>query len=260
MTYCAGHFYRCYDGVTGASSYPTILLHGLGGTHLSWPATLRRLPGQRVFALDLPGHGGTALAPCVRVDCHAASLNQFIVKMGFQRVNLVGYSMGAMIALAYATQFPERIHKLSLLSIGLQYRYADLLEQYFSLPKTKQQGIDILLEHSFHADFPRRERKVLLKPLTSMRSSLLHADAQVCANFSADRDLRGAAFPIQLIGGEDDALVPLKGMRELAACLPGAKLQVIKQCGHSIVFEKTEETRNYLAAFLKDSVTENSLN
>jgi pimeloyl-ACP methyl ester carboxylesterase len=36
---------------------PVILIHGAGGTHLSWPAEIRRLQGQRMLAVDLPGHG-----------------------------------------------------------------------------------------------------------------------------------------------------------------------------------------------------------
>jgi len=36
---------------------PVVLIHGAGGNHLYWPSEIRRLPGFRVFALDLPAHG-----------------------------------------------------------------------------------------------------------------------------------------------------------------------------------------------------------
>ena len=115
MPYSNGQFYRCYDGGAGASSLPTILLHGLGGSHLSWPAALRRLPGLRMIALDLPGHGASETPACTQMDCQIAALRQFMEALSFSQVNLVGHSMGAMIALAYASRYPQQIHKLSLL-------------------------------------------------------------------------------------------------------------------------------------------------
>ena len=36
---------------------PLLLIHGAGGTHMHWPAALRRLAGWNVYVLDLPGHG-----------------------------------------------------------------------------------------------------------------------------------------------------------------------------------------------------------
>jgi pimeloyl-ACP methyl ester carboxylesterase len=39
------------------AGHSVVLIHGAGGSHLDWPAELRRMPGQHVYALDLPGHG-----------------------------------------------------------------------------------------------------------------------------------------------------------------------------------------------------------
>ncbi|MGA8892971.1 MAG: alpha/beta fold hydrolase, partial [Anaeromyxobacteraceae bacterium] len=43
-----------------ATGLPLLLVHGAGGTRLHWPGALRRLPGRRVIAVDLPGHGESA--------------------------------------------------------------------------------------------------------------------------------------------------------------------------------------------------------
>jgi len=49
-------FYAVYQSdVRG--KHNLVLVHGAGGSHLDWPAPLRRLRGANVYALDLPGHG-----------------------------------------------------------------------------------------------------------------------------------------------------------------------------------------------------------
>ena len=246
MPYSNGQFYRCYDGGAGASSLPTILIHGLGGSHLSWPAAIRRLPGLRMVALDLPGHGASETPACTQMDCLIATLHQFFDTLHFTQVNLVGHSMGAMIALAYASRFPQQIHKLSLLSTGLHLPYTAHILQYFSQERTKDQGIALMMEHGFHADFPKVLRMKLLHPLHSTRRSLLHADAQISKDFILIDQLRKAVFPIQLITGKDDQLVPIKGVQQMAMRLRNSQLHEIKNCGHFVMFEQEETVRELL--------------
>ena len=52
------HFYAHLDDHQ-ENRPPLVLVHGAGGTLMHWPARLRRLPGYSVYALDLPGHGGS---------------------------------------------------------------------------------------------------------------------------------------------------------------------------------------------------------
>ncbi len=56
MPTAAGIYYAQFDEGR-KDEPPVILIHGAGSSHLVWPAELRRLAGQRVLAVDLPGHG-----------------------------------------------------------------------------------------------------------------------------------------------------------------------------------------------------------
>ena len=53
-------FYRLSANDLTGRRPPLLLIHGAGGTHMHWPASLRRLPGWNVYAIDLPGHGKSA--------------------------------------------------------------------------------------------------------------------------------------------------------------------------------------------------------
>ncbi|MCA9959366.1 MAG: alpha/beta fold hydrolase, partial [Anaerolineales bacterium] len=61
-----------YTQQRGPEDKPALLLvHGAGGTHLDWPAELRRLPNTAVYTLDLPGHGRSALPGYDTVTAYA---------------------------------------------------------------------------------------------------------------------------------------------------------------------------------------------
>ena len=115
---------------------PTVVLHGygagLGFFFQNFPA-LAGWAGRRggtVYALDWLGMGRSARVPFVmkakRADTAARvaeaeaffvdSLEEWRAAMGLERMTLVGHSLGAYLSAAYALRFPERVHKLVLLS------------------------------------------------------------------------------------------------------------------------------------------------
>lgn len=115
---------------------PVLLLHGygagLGFFFRNFPALGRWVAstGAPLHALDWLGMGRSARVPfrvrAPRADAHArvAQAESFFVdaleewreKQGLQRVTLVGHSLGAYLATAYALRHPDRVAKLVLLS------------------------------------------------------------------------------------------------------------------------------------------------
>ena len=77
-----------------------ILLHGLGGFAESWRHTLRTLAGRAtVYALDLPGFGGSAKPRArYRLPYFAGALHGFMEALAIREVSLVGHSLGAAVA------------------------------------------------------------------------------------------------------------------------------------------------------------------
>ena len=71
---------------------PLVLVHGAGGDLMQWPTDLRRLPGRRVFALDLPGHGKSGGEPLVDI----AAVRGSAVTAGQRRRDFPGSSWPAI--------------------------------------------------------------------------------------------------------------------------------------------------------------------
>jgi pimeloyl-ACP methyl ester carboxylesterase len=249
MPFCAGLFYRYYDGGVRSFVYPTLLLHGLGGTHLSWPHNFRRIPGQQVYALDLPGHGLSEIPACCSMSELVEHVRQFTAHLGIYSLNLVGHSMGGAIAYEFARKFPDRIRSLTLISFGQKFHYTYELISYFKNSKERRKAMNLLIEKGFHVSTSKPFRLKILSPLQRIRSSVLNADCNVCDSYSPP-SIHKPAFPIHLITGESDLIVPLSEVRRLKYRLENAQMHVLKDSGHMLVFEKSETAGKILKQIL----------
>lgn len=96
---------------------PLVLLHGVGLRAEAWTAQMAGLSaGHRVIALDMPGHGGSALLPeDARLPDFVAWCARTLDELGLDRVSLAGHSMGALIAGGMAVEHPDRLERVGLL-------------------------------------------------------------------------------------------------------------------------------------------------
>ncbi|MEE3852546.1 alpha/beta hydrolase [Gordonia sp. LSe1-13] len=112
---------------------PVLLLHGGGATSMAWTALIERIggTGHRFVAPDLIGDPGRSRNTGDRlrtVDDLCAWVNTVLTETSCERVDVVAHSYGAMLALAYAVRFPERVGRLILLDpnscfAGISPRY-----------------------------------------------------------------------------------------------------------------------------------------
>ncbi|WP_263264369.1 alpha/beta hydrolase [Pseudomonas sp. RIT-PI-S] len=97
---------------------PVIALHGWLDNANSFARLLPRLPGLRVLALDLAGHGLSGHRPAGSLYApweYARDVLQVAEQLGWERFSLLGHSMGAIIAAQLAAAMPERVERLALI-------------------------------------------------------------------------------------------------------------------------------------------------
>lgn len=250
MPFCADLFYHLYNGEPGGFVFPVILLHGAGGSLIGWPANLRRLPSQRVFALDLPGHGHSAPPACRSMRSLVRSLHQFIVGIGFYHVALVGYSLGGALALSYASAYPEQVIALICISCGYQFNMAQ--EILVSLHKSAdtRKAIEAFSKAAFHPAFPQAERRAILAPMLRIGPDVLLADFSIAADFCFYPQPCLTNIPSLIIGGSSDVITPPASLRQLGQYLPESTVSILPEAGHMLVYEKNEELITKVSAFL----------
>ena len=100
---------------------PILLVHGIGSSADTWQPVFDLLVehGAAVIAVDLPGHGESSKERGdYSLGAMASTLRDLLDLLGYERVHLVGHSLGGGISLQFAYQFPERVDSLVLASSG----------------------------------------------------------------------------------------------------------------------------------------------
>ncbi|OXS73803.1 2-succinyl-6-hydroxy-2,4-cyclohexadiene-1-carboxylate synthase [Lysinibacillus sp. KCTC 33748] len=94
-----------------------VALHGFTGSTATWRNLAKALPSVRVIAIDLIGHGQTAIPKQISrfsMQEQIQDLEEVFCQLELKKFTLLGYSMGGRVALSYAITYPERIEKLIL--------------------------------------------------------------------------------------------------------------------------------------------------
>ena len=99
---------------------PLLVLHGgLGSIDMFGPVLSALAAKRQVIAVDLHGHGRTALGTrTVNMSDMGNDMAGIVDALGFSQVDVFGYSMGGAVALRFAIQHPEKVRRLALLSAG----------------------------------------------------------------------------------------------------------------------------------------------
>jgi pimeloyl-ACP methyl ester carboxylesterase len=97
------------------SAPPLVLLHALGEDSTDWAEVMPALvSGRRVYALDLRGHGRSDWPGEYSLELMRADVLRFLDVLGLGTVDLIGHSMGGVVAYLLAQERPERVGRLVL--------------------------------------------------------------------------------------------------------------------------------------------------
>jgi lipase len=112
-----------------ADGRPVLALHGVTGHGARYRVLAEELPGIRLHAVDLRGHGRSPWTPPWRIEDHVADVVGVLNALGLDRVPVVGHSFGGAIAVHLARSAPERVERLVLLDPALGLGTERMLEQ-----------------------------------------------------------------------------------------------------------------------------------
>lgn len=234
--------------ISGSDSRaPIVLIHGFAGDRLAWATIEPQLAGQRrTIAFDLPGHGEARDWPRtgnakVAADALIASLKRLELPL----VHLVGHSMGGAVAALVALKRPRLVASLTLLApggIGPQIN-ARLLRRFASVET--EQDISVVVEQFFGFAKPVPDGLVALMAEVRADRKLIASFEAVCATLvDGDiqktlpvADLAEAPYPIKVVWGEQDHIVPVT---QIASFPANVARHILPGVGHLPHVEEPE--------------------
>lgn len=236
----------------GGFGRPLLLLHGFGGAAWNFAELVPLLSGRRLVVPDLPGHGASTPLPATTL----AGFADAVAGLLDSPADVLGHSMGAVVALRLAERHPHLVNRLVLAApagISSSSRASELFLGFVGL---LQPGRIAGRRVDRVARSPRLKRLVfggleVANPelLTErmvhgfLRGPTIHTDALgaglALARDDPREDLERVRAPALVLMGARDRMVPLADGFEYARRLR-APLRVIADCGHLLIGERPD--------------------
>lgn len=229
---------------------PVVLLHGAGGSHLSWPSEIRRIPGYRVFALDLPGHGKSGGRGFQSISRIAEAVLEWLEAVGIHSAVFAGHSMGGAIAQTLALDHAEHVLGLALISSAARLSVNPVLLDETAHETTYLNALGKIIAWSFSPQAPENLKALVVKRLEQTRPSVLHSDFLACDAYDETSRITQITHPTLVICGAEDRMTPVRNSYFLADSLPNAQLTIVDGAGHLVMIERPAEVASALARFL----------
>ena len=253
--------YREAAGESGKEALPLVLLHGIGSGAASWVQQFEALrSARRVLAWDAPGYGAStpvASASPVAAD-YARVLADWLDALGIERCLLVGHSLGAIIAGAFAAAQPARVSGLLLISPAAGYGAADP-----AVREEKRNARLAMLAELGPQGLAEKRSANMLSPYASadsrawvrwnMSRVVPHGYAQathLLANADLAADLACCVGKVSMavaVGAEDTITMP--AACERLAHIAQAPFQTVPHAGHAGYIEQPDAYNALIDAF-----------
>lgn len=222
-----------------------VFLHGWGLHGGVWRGIAESLAASReVTLLDLPGHGHSDMTSDYTLESLAAEVERTLPA---SRIDLVGWSLGGMVAIALALAAPARVRRLVLVGssprfvAGDDWRHAmstDTLDAFahqlredHAATVSRFLALQVLGCPDARSTLARLKEALAAAPAPDPRA--LERGLAILRERSLLSRLSELSLPVTLIHGERDTIAPLAGAEETAARLPNARLHVIRGAGHA---------------------------
>src|SRR3954447_80842 len=249
------------------------LLHGgPGGDHSGFkPAYSPLAERMQVIYVDHRGQGRSARGPkeSYTLDNNVDDLEALRQHLGLERVVVIGVSYGGMVALAYASRYPDSVSHLVAVVTSPSYRFLERAQAILAERGTEEQRAmgDILWAGAFESEEQLQQYYAVMGPLYSLtfdpekaaesRARGIRSIDAINEGFGGflraydvSGDLHRITAPTLVIAGHHDWICPPDQSEEIARLIPHADLRIFENSSHSVAADEHEGLMDLIKGFI----------
>jgi len=238
---------------------PVMLIHGVGADSSSWdeiaPILAQRF---RVLRLDLRGHGRSG-----RIE-GACTLDDFIRDVvdvmdaaGATTADVVGFSLGGLIAQGIALSHPNRVDRLALISAVAGRSDEERAKVRARLEVLRNEGIEAITaaaqERWFTPEFVQAHPEMVRCRMAQLKrndSDSYKAAYTVFSTSDLGERLHNIHHQTLIVTGEHDVGSNPRMARYMHDQISGSELRILPALRHSVLVEAPEQVASLLMHFL----------
>jgi pimeloyl-ACP methyl ester carboxylesterase len=249
----------CYQVV--GQGQPVVLIHGVGLNKEMWGGQVVGLSDTyQVIVYDMLGHGASPRPPAnIDLKGYAEQLLELLDHLHLEKVAVIGFSMGGLIARAFALHFPQRLEALVVLNSVFnrsEQQRAGVIER---TAQAAEHGPDANAEAALSRWFSLEYQGANPAQIKALRQTLAENDPQgylttyslfATQDMYRAEDLGSLTMPTLIATGELDPGSTAQMARQLAQKIPDAEVVVLEQQRHMMPMESPRLVNRMLLEFL----------
>lgn len=257
MPFCTVDDARLYYEEDGQGA-PLLFIHGLGSSSRDWFAQVPYFAEHyRVLTLDLRGHGRSERTPGpYHIEQFARDVAVFLRKQDAVPANVVGLSMGGMVAFQVAADAPDLVRSLVVANSSAEAELQTWGDVWFYLSRRTTVQVlgmrpvgHIIANRLFvKSDQDMLRREFIKRWSTNDKQAYLWSVDAIMGWSIFDR-LPDIDTPTLLVTSEHD-YTPVSEKNRIAAKMPCAELTVVEDARHALPVEKPDTFNGILDNFL----------
>jgi 3-oxoadipate enol-lactonase len=249
--------------VDGNGASTIVLLAGFPLAREIWDAVAERLAEEyRVVRPDLRGMGASSVAagPYL-METLAGDVAAVFDALGLDRATIVGHSLGGYVALAFARIFSERLERMALVCSRVAADTSEQRRAREELANRLDAAHDSQILADAYADrlLSQATKKNRADIVETVRAIVKRTDPRGAAAMLRGMAMRGASddvapdieFPVLVLAGGSDGVVPLEESRAMAQLFPRATFEAAQRSGHLPMLEEPDTTYSVLVSWLE---------
>ena len=236
---------------------PIVFIHGVGLSHKIWEPQINSF-NNTIIAYDILGHGNTPLTKSqISFDDFSLQLLNLIDELKFEKIHLVGFSIGSLIARNFASNYNNRLESLTLLCSVFQRskEQQQTVNDRFELSKKSRSLSKKALKRWFTDSYIIKNPNIYEKICSMLEENNMENFLKVYQLFVKHQDnekFENIKIKTLIMTGENDIGSTPEMSKNLSKKIANSKVKIVSNGKHLCGIECADDVNNAIKEHIKN--------